>query len=279
MTEHKKFLIASLLLLLTACSPFKATETDLQPDADAIIGGIDIPEDHELSHSIVAVYNHFSKSMCTGSLTKNNIVITAAHCVPEDLSHVFIIFTTNLTHAEKLEHLPYRTVDKAEISPYYEKNKMAPKDQGDLALLRFTGSAPESYIPISMLLDASVLQKNVPVIVAGYGINEIKTRRGTGVLRAAYLKILDPDFSNTEISVDQSQGQSACHGDSGGPAYVYNTKTKTFALWGVTSRADNDPTDECSKVVIYTNLSAHLTWLNEASKRLTTSVRDLIPQQ
>lgn len=282
--SHAKLtLLTTLFLSMAACSP-KTFETgnspaDLQAQGDAIIGGVALPQEHPVSKNVVAIFDNLTKGLCTGSLYKDNLIITAAHCIPEDKSQLFVFFGTDIKNAKTAADLQLRKVDKAEISPYYASRKKATRDQGDIALVHFEGALPAGYSQSTLLSDTKLLLKDTPVVLAGYGIDNGKLKTGSFVLRATFVSIAKPDFALTEVLLDQTQGRGACHGDSGGPAYVYNKVSKTYLLWGITSRGDNDLNDDCSQYSVYTNILAYSTWLREASKRLTTSVRDLVPKQ
>jgi hypothetical protein len=267
---------------MAACAPKKnqgdISSAEIQSQVAGILGGILLPKENPISKNIVAVYDNLSKALCTGSLTKDNLVITAAHCVPENKSQLFVIFSSDIVNVESADDLQIRKVDKAEVSPYWAEGKKGHKDQGDIALIHYVGETPAGYKPSTLLWNPALLKKGAPVVLAGYGISNGKDRTGSGILRATFVTIDNPAYSSTEVTLDQTQGRGACHGDSGGPAYIYNKITRTYFLWGVTSRGVDDPKDDCTKYSAYTNILTHTTWLKEASKRLTTSVRDLPPK-
>ncbi len=72
----------------------------------------------------------------------------------------------------------------------------------------------------------------------------------------------------SEASLDQRRGTGACHGDSGGPAYL--ALEGGYALWGVTSRGLNDPNDDCSQFAIYTKAMPYANWIVKAKRFLDT---------
>lgn len=281
MTQSNLLFMGTFLLAIAACSPQKNQgdkAADLQSKGDGIIGGVVLSSANPISKNIVVVYDNIRKGLCTGSLINNNLVITAAHCVPADKSQLFVIFTADIKNAKSAEDLQIRQADKAEVSPYWATRHSALKDHGDIALIHYQGSTPKDYVPSTLLLDAKLLQKGTPVILAGYGISNSDTHEGSGILRVTYVTMEDPAYALTEVKLNQTQGRGACHGDSGGPAYVFNKAANSYLLFGVTSRGLDDPEDSCSTYSIYTNILPYAGWLKEASKRLTTSLRDLVPQ-
>jgi secreted trypsin-like serine protease len=111
------------------------------------------------------------------------------------------------------------------------------------------------------------LAKGTEVQLAGYGITEADTQNGTGVLRKAMVLIDNPSFGKTEVILDQTHGQGACHGDSGGPAFLRMGGTNY--LWGVTSRAyPNNAGDDCAHEVVYTKIESQIGFIESAMRRL-----------
>lgn len=256
--------------MLAACSPQAGNPTagEIQQQGEGIVGGVVVPAGNVITKSIVAVYDASEGALCTGSLLENNIVLTAAHCVAEDPSNMYVMFDLSLSSSSEK-----RQVDKAQVTPYWAANQGNAKNTGDLALLHFTGDVPSGYEPATFLSNAKLLKKGATVILAGYGISDGVTQEGAGVLRAANVKISDAKFSSTEIKLDQTKGQGACHGDSGGPAYIYSQGQ--YLLWGVTSRGVNDPNNDCTRYSAYTNALVYQSWIQQTAKKLTNSVRSL----
>ncbi|WP_168196481.1 trypsin-like serine protease [Bdellovibrio sp. NC01] len=293
-------------LTFAACSPNKAADTNAQVDASstqdsAIINGKLVTADDQISKNIVGIISankdEEGEAICTGSLLPGNLVLTAAHCLGD---YMMIVFAPDMDTATEGQMLP---VDKAAASPYWESRKNQDKDTGDVALLHYKGTTPKGFIPATMLTDMSVLQKGAKVTLAGYGankvtltpidsktypdiINAIQTGKvicddnmkltncvennmfGAGQLRKTdNVKIEDPKFSLTEVLLNQKQGEGACHGDSGGPAYI-TVKGKIY-LWGITNRGERDPKNDCSQYSVYTKAYSYKTWLNGVAKQFT----------
>lgn len=268
--KFDKLLLVSLLTsfsLLTACGPQGFQTNNISSTGDGIIGGTEVQAGDPLYSSVVAVYDPDEGQLCTGSLLPNNIVVTAAHCLGEDPSAMLVFFDTKITSSSK-----FLMVDKAEVSPYWASNQFNSKDMGDIALLHFRGQVPVGYKSAKLLTSFSkkLLQKGTSVILTGFGISNGPTKEGAGILRTTQVVIDDPSFSTSEITVNQTQGKGACHGDSGGPAYV--EVKGTYYLWGITSRGINDTQDDCSQMAAYTSIQFYKNWITKTANKIGTSL-------
>ncbi len=241
--------------------------------AEGIIGGQAVNSKEILAQGIVALFDVQSKALCTASIVSGKYLITAAHCVrPGATKNLRVVFGTDLTSKSTISGVG--TVTGVVQSPLWATNQNKPTNTGDFALIRLASSLPESFFPAPILTDASVLQEGTAIVLAGYGITaghkDPKTTNdnGAGVLRQVTTKMINPGFSETEMMIDESHGQGACHGDSGGPAYVQ--VAGKLMLFGVTSRG----TDQyCSKTVVYTSILAYLKWLPLAAQQLESQIQ------
>ena len=266
------FIRSNLVLLaasvsLMACSQYQGTNLS-NGVADGIIGGQVVPSTEALAHGVVALYDVQRKALCTASIASAKYLITAAHCVlPGSTQNLRVVYGTDITNKATITAVG--TVTGAIQSPLWATNQNNTQNTGDIAVVRLASPLPAGYAPVSVLNDNSSLQAGTPVLLAGYGISvghpdpASKNDNGAGVLRSVVTKIVNPAFSASEVMIDESQGKGACHGDSGGPAYVQvNGKTMLF---GVTSRG----TDQfCGQGVVYTNIVAYLKWLPTAAQQL-----------
>ncbi|WP_413289852.1 S1 family peptidase [Bdellovibrio sp. HCB337] len=261
-------LMATMLSACTLADNFKAENFESE-DTQDIVNGREIQNDNELAKSVVFIVNKVTKDVCTGSILDNNHVLTAAHCLDtEDQTNLYVFFAARPNG--KTER---RQVLAAKYSPYWEMRQLESYDTGDIAVIKFDGTElPVGYKPVTFLEDYSILREETPVSVLGYGLSDASDPTSVGVLRVGNLKIADPNFSSTEITLDQTKGTGVCHGDSGGPAYVYipgkNGSKGQYLLWGVSTRGVNDDDSTCNKSVAITNASIYLTWIMLAVKTL-----------
>lgn len=263
-----KLLLSGILasLTVTACAPTTSTNS-IQKTDDAIIGGTEVEATDSIQSSIVAVYDAFEGQICTGSLISKNLVLTAAHCIGFFTEDMHIFFGTVITKESER-----RQVVAVEVSQVWENRRNEDTDTGDIAILKFSGDLPEGYKPAKFLGNKTYLKAGAEVILAGYGISDGKTGEGIGILRRTSAKIDNPAFSISEFLVDQTQGTGACHGDSGGPAYI-SIRGQLY-LAGVVSRGVKDEANDCSQYGAFTNTLYYKSWINRMATKLTRSLVD-----
>jgi hypothetical protein len=249
---------------LAACSPtgkvLKKIDGDILNVVESspfnIINGQDVLPTDEFSASVVGVYNLENNGLCTGSLIGQSYVLTAAHCVGSDARNMQVFFGQSMQTIVAMNK-----VSAAAIPTYWGSRFEDAADFGDIAVLRFEGNLPKGYHPIQMLPE-NILQAGQTTVLAGYGLNNGVTHEGSGTLRKTSVQIVNPKHGQSEVTLDQRQGTGACHGDSGGPAYLLTEAG--YSLWGITSRGHEDPNDDCSQFAIYTNAVTYKGWIDQA---------------
>jgi secreted trypsin-like serine protease len=207
----------------------------------------------------VSLINETEGTLCTASLIADGVAITAAHCVAGDTSHLHISFGTSAKGHEA------RNIDETATTPDWGSNSEQDTNTGDIALLRFSGGIPKNYAPVRLLASRHKFKDGDTVQLAGFGVTNGQRQSGAGTLHSVDVTIADANFSETEVLLDQTQGKGACHGDSGGPAFV-RSKSGVLYLWGITSRGSSDPSDTCSGQSIYTKVSAFSKWIKSTAK-------------
>lgn len=268
-----------ILIMLGACAPSTKfqEEQNLQSShlsgAPGIIGGQEVSPDESPAQTSVIVYDPIGKALCTGSLLGGNMVLTAAHCLGSDPRKLLVVFAMNIGKASKEMA---RSVVGAIAHPLWKTNKDKPKDNGDLAIIKYQGVTPTGYRAATLLPSASPLKNKSLVLLAGYGISDGIKKTGSGLLRQVMTTISNAQFSATEIQIEQRQGRGACHGDSGGPAYVISNGV--YYLWGITSRGNQDGKDQCNMFSIYTNLLPHYKWMQDSVRLLAVNNIFDVPQ-
>ena len=244
-------------------------QASVSPFLGPIIGGTDVAANDPIAQVSVAIYNNAESGLCTGSIIDTDLVVTAAHCAGAKASDLFVILDRDVNHMVDTDVV---TVIGQVVNPGYDPASMT-KDAHDIALLRIKGTFPIGYHAAKRLPLNTTFTKGEEVILAGYGISKAQATDPSGatagVLRkTAGVFVDDPAFAKSEILLDQTQGHGACHGDSGGPAYV-KAANGDLLLWGVTNRGyPDDAPDDCVHGAVYTNINMYNQWLTESAKTL-----------
>ena len=232
-----------------------------------IVHGTQVTPKNWIAHTVVALVatNEDGQSLCTASVVAKDLVVTAAHCVtspkPGQQSEMDLIFSSDIHHADASM---IRKVDRVEVPSEWNPSESQNQDTSDIALVHFSGDLPAGYAPSDLLPFEQTLVRGESVELAGYGITDASANTGAGVLRKTDVTVLNPSYSASEVELDQSHGGGACHGDSGGPAYVM--KNGHPYLFGITSRGGGN----CDKDVIYTRIAAYQGWFTRAVAKIRT---------
>jgi hypothetical protein len=257
----KRILILSFLLL-SIVSPRSYA-------SNYIVGGKIVSPEDPITDSTVGVYTPSadgrSGALCTGTLIKKDIALTAAHCI-EPGTKPTLIFNRDL-HSPGAAH---RASEGVAVNQKWQKLRGQGMDQGDIALVKFDGRLPEGYHPVPTLPRAASLRSGEKVTLAGYGISNARKKTGAGRLRKTQVSVLNDRPGKSEMILDQAHGHGACHGDSGGPAFVRTGSG--IALAGLTNRSypDSAP-DDCAHDVVYTKVPAYKKWIQTNESRLEKS--------
>lgn len=272
-----KFLRVALLVMnVMTTAPALAAAWDWNDSRDYIIGGVSVPTSDVIASTTVAIVSQQDQGMalCTGSLIDTDLVVTAGHCVGPSPSKMLVVFRQNLndTAGAVIQVAGYVQ------DPNYG-NGTNDQDMDDIALIRFEGGLPAGYQTAKLLSDPSLLKDGMTITLAGYGITngdptaQASGDDGAGTLRKVNTTILQAPYGKTEVLVDQSKGKGACHGDSGGPAFV-TAADGSLQLFGVTSRGPANQPDNCATAGIYTNILAHLDFIQSATQELRSGGSD-----
>lgn len=267
--------LTAIVFTIGACAPHhqNSSSTNLLNGDGAIVGGTTVADDNPLAKSIVTLTildiasdNPRAKG-CTGTLIDSNIVLTAAHCIPTQ-GAIWVGFSTDEGSLQGPKDPRMKPVQAVEVHPLAFSGALRKQKTNDydLALLQFQGSAPAGYKPVQFFPSNMQIKNGQTLLLAGYGYTDGVKRTTDQLLRQTTVKVAKANFSATEILVDQTKGQGACHGDSGGPAFAL--VNGIWMQFGVLSKGYNDPKNICTGNSIYTSINAHLTWILQAKQRL-----------
>jgi secreted trypsin-like serine protease len=188
--------------------------------------------------------------MCTGSLIDDNIVLTAAHCVPstDNANQVEVAFSLDpvcQVHSDGYDQA-LRKAEKVIHHPDY--NEAKEDSENDLAMIRFAGQAPAGKTVLKLQTQPVDLNENSQIVVVGYGKTTDYNQEDSkgSILRTASIapvqtsdvaEKITKDNTAKVLYFDQTHGQGACSGDSGGPTLLKTDEG--FVIIGVNSAVDS----------------------------------------
>ena len=159
-------------------------------------------------------------SFCTGSLISSNTILTAAHCI-YGATNGRIIFSKR-HDSLKPNDVVTRKAKQMIINHLYDDAKIGLGDAKDTAMIRFEGVLPAGYSPIKIMEFADAknyLKSGVEVHLAGFGETGVPSLDRSSIMN---LRDVRTAFAgvNQNANYELVFGNGACHGDSGGPAYL-----------------------------------------------------------
>jgi secreted trypsin-like serine protease len=229
------------------------------PSAGAIIGGTDqVGNGIADPVAFIVIETPTGSGECTGTLISPTVVMTAAHCVydttrdgnllgiarPSDISVRIgshnVADASQGTDAGVVAVLP---------QPHYRWD--GSRVYHDVALLALDRAMPQ---PPAALAEQRP-DAGKPLLIAGYGQTSSTDETPAGALRAALIDAADPAscqlvselfdpswlFCGAAATDPAQPGGTACHGDSGGPAFAFENSDQNLVVEGVISygsRAD-----------------------------------------
>lgn len=253
--------LTTMAAVLSACSANtqQTGSIEFSDQSQGIVGGRSIDPSSPMAKHTVGLYGVKGEGgfICTGTLVATNIILTAAHCV--ETEKMLVIFSHDIEGTLVAKDLGrVRPVVAKTVHPKWNGG-VNDKDNGDIALIKFKGSAPLGFVPAALLSSSIFLKPGVFTQQAGFGLDNPEMDSGSGKLRTAMVRIHSNTHSATEIIVDQRDGRGVCSGDSGGPAFM--VIDGSYYVWGVASAVTLNP--KCREFGIYTNALSYRDWIRE----------------
>ncbi|XP_063383724.1 serine protease 1-like [Cydia fagiglandana] len=220
-----------------------------------VYNGVDLNPQQHRHLVLLEINNIVEDSICTGSIISEKWIITAAHCVEyKDKIVSITVRQFNKEIDRILTHVRPYNIFKHSL--YIDGLEEVPNSKNDIALLKVSNRIVfDNYAsPIKLAQVPPRIGK--PVMMAGYGLNEISDME-TPLPRQGVAKLTRcPDniyegmwciYDHVKIS----------HGDSGGPL-TYKGK-----LVGITSASVGDGCTEGDSTClqIYPKTTDHYNWI------------------
>jgi len=239
----------------------------LMAPAAGLVGGA-VPADEVLARHVVMVMGGH-RTGCTGTAIGQNLVLTAAHCVPPGARY-------GVLEAGASRRSKPNSVASLERHPLFDvETALAGRETADIALLKLAEPLTRRAAPAPF-----ATREHFPIgerfVVAGYGISE-QSAGGFGTLRSAILMVVRHAASGALRLADpttrgEMTGLGACNGDSGGP--VLEHSGGRLALVGVVSWAtDARRGAGCGGLTGAVPLPHFRDWLVETSAKLGSPVQ------
>lgn len=182
---------------------------------------------------------------CTATVIAPRSVVTAAHCVEnqDPSSFTFGLGPNYMQIDAELK------VVAAVTHPQWDSQQLA----NDIAVVTLAEDAPVAPIALNKAMDDSWIGRTVTLV--GYGVSDGPSQTGAGIKREVDVTI--DQLEATTLHYTTTKGQTACNGDSGGPAYA--DEGGQLVIAGITSYGDQN----CQQFGVYTRVDAFLDFIEQ----------------
>ena len=276
------FHILSCILAVCMCACEPAAPNDLRDNdtlrlqTTAIVNGQPVTgNDHLNVVALVVYYGGSVSSACTGTLISPTAVLTAGHCVDE-VSNPYVEYLA-VGIGQKNAQLKVYEIDSILKHPdyYFDSDKVGTTIRNDVAIIKLKDAVVEENVdpvmPMPPELDVTNKEigsaEGVTLNVVGFGVRNPNNLNSSGEKYETETKMTARcSKSDCNGSKDvlpgffytNSKQSGACHGDSGGPAFI--TRDGVQYIIGVASYVTSM---ECNADVAYNIVSDYYDFILE----------------
>ncbi len=271
--------LISVMVLFCSCSRSPSSISDVNTSQNIINGLPTQAQSLSARHTVAIGYksatsknNYSIEPFCTGIVISQNLIITAAHCIQDDiqyktLNEVLVFFGTE---ADTANQDNIRTITLAKLHPEFtvefNELKKAVSTFNDIALIKIKGSIPKTYLPADLIDMDLILKKNTALLVTGWGLLQVHPDLSTLRLFETTTHVLG--YWRSHILHDDRDSKTGfCNGDSGGPGYLQ--LPDKLVLVGLV-RGPHYPYPNCQGFGEFTSVGFHKNFILDGSKELET---------
>lgn len=270
------FLLGIFISSMFAFSSNAWAVPDFSSQKLAVFYGHDAPDsDYSAVVSLALEANDKLYPYCSGVLIRENVVLTAAHCLQNEENFDFqMLYNNRKIHVTVGQHIdskfntPFYDIQRFVIHPDYSNH------HHDIAVVFLNHIVPpQEAQTIDIYSDntrfKAFAQNHQTVEFIGFGTDE-NNHSGSRLVIEGTVSSYCPNAVNdcgytvldTEVIafpkgsfVHEISSGGPCHGDSGGPVVIKNNTGSH--LLGIVSYGD----DECSRYSVSTSAADHIDWI------------------
>ncbi len=261
-----------LAVLLALATAIAAALVGAAP-AEAITRGRAADATDGLRESIVRIESSEGE-LCTGVLVRDDVVLTAAHCVLEPVNYRIFALDYGFRRIDL-------GVSASVLHPSFQPG-IPPREQPgvDLALLKLDRRLGPDFRPFDVTA-AQMPRAGQNGTIAGFGTTRFRAKSTARTLRFTYVVVMgEARLGNRMVMaadperLGEQEGAGACQGDSGGP--LLSGEPGAYRLDGIISWSSGAFAGArgaaCGGLTAITPIAPHVRWIAARVRDLDRAV-------